>query len=131
MLPRPIYFYYSDPIDNLFVLPSYPSKINQNYTIFNYLVLFITSRSRQIRLAPDRQAGDFSPWAPPGSMRFYAHYTVCWRDTDTVKKFETLEGMDFIIQSSGDKLSNRLAHEANSILNFGVGMDFPSEKMII
>lgn len=131
MLPGPIYFYYSDPIDNLFVLPSYPSKINQNYTIFNYLVLFITSRSRQIRLAPDRQAGGFVPRAPHGSMRFYAPYTVCWGDTDTVKKFETLEGMDFITHSSGDKLSNRLAHEANSILNFGAGMDFPGEKMII
>jgi hypothetical protein len=43
-----------------------------------------------------------------------------------------LQTQDFIAQSSGDTLANRLDHELDSVVNFGIGFDYRTgEKSLI
>ncbi len=42
----------------------------------------------------------------------------------SVDKYEVLSARDFIIQSTGENLPNEVTHELESILNFGIGMEY-------
>ena len=56
---------------------------------------------------------------PFGSSRL--HLSAEW--FDAVDKCTVMDAGDFVAQSSGDTLSNRLTHELDSVLNFGVGIE--------
>jgi hypothetical protein len=41
-----------------------------------------------------------------------------------VNKYEVLSVEDFTVQSTGEKLPNKVTHELGSVLNFGLGMEY-------
>lgn len=61
-----------------------------------------------------------------GFKKLRIHLSGEW--FDAVQKFNALATRDFIAQSSGDTISNRLTHEAQGVFNFGVGLDFRQGK---
>ena len=50
------------------------------------------------------------------------HFSTEWYDA--IKKFFVLDTQPFISQSSGEILTNDLTHEAKSIINYGIGIDY-------
>ena len=63
-----------------------------------------------------------------GKMKI--HLSAEW--FDAVKTVDVLQTQDFIAQSSGDTLTNQLIQELDSVVNFGLGVDYRSgEKSMI
>ncbi|MDZ7624402.1 MAG: hypothetical protein U5J96_08175 [Ignavibacteriaceae bacterium] len=57
------------------------------------------------------------------------HFSTEWYDA--ISKFDVLDTESYLSQSSGEVLTNDLTHEAKSIINFGVGLDyFASDSLI-
>ncbi len=50
------------------------------------------------------------------------HFSGEWYDA--ISKFDVLDTEPYISQSSGNVLTNDLTHEAKSIINYGVGLDY-------
>jgi hypothetical protein len=66
------------------------------------------------------------PWAIGAGFSYRLgknriHFSAEW--FDAVKKFDVLETNDFTIQSTGETASNRVDHELQSIVNYGVGLE--------
>jgi len=67
-----------------------------------------------------------SPWSVGGGFscglgKHRVHFSAEW--FDAVKQFEVLETEDFIIQSSEETASNKVDHELQSVVNYGVGLE--------
>jgi len=57
------------------------------------------------------------------------HLSAEWYDA--ISKYDVLDTESYISQSSGEVLTNDLTHEAKSIINFGLGIDyFASDSLI-
>ncbi len=54
------------------------------------------------------------------NVRLYG--TVEW--FSPMNKYEVITGEDFTAQSSGQKMSNKITHELESVLNFGLGIEY-------
>ena len=50
------------------------------------------------------------------------HFSTEWYDA--IEKFFVLDTQPFMSQSSGEILTNDLTHEAKSIINYGIGIDY-------
>ena len=57
------------------------------------------------------------------------HLSAEWYDA--ISKYDVLDTEPYVSQSSGETLTNDLTHEAKSIINFGLGLDyFASDSLI-
>ncbi len=74
-----------------------------------------------------------SPWSVGGGFswgigKYRVHFSAEWYDA--IKQFEVLETEDFIVQSSGETATNKVDHELQSVINYGVGLEiFFKEKL--
>lgn len=57
------------------------------------------------------------------------HSSAEWYDA--IDKFDVMDTEPYISQSSGEVLTNDLTHEAKSIINFGVGLDYFAADSLI
>ncbi len=57
------------------------------------------------------------------------HLSAEWYDA--ISKFDVLDTEPYISQSSGEELTNDLTHEAKSIINFGLGLDYFATDSLI
>ncbi|HEY6625724.1 MAG TPA: hypothetical protein VIZ21_02100, partial [Ignavibacteriaceae bacterium] len=57
------------------------------------------------------------------------HLSAEWYDA--INKFHVLDTESYLSQSSGETLTNDLTHEAKSIINFGVGLDYFATDSLI
>jgi hypothetical protein len=57
------------------------------------------------------------------------HLSAEWYDA--ISKYDVLDTEPYISQSSGEELTNDLAHEAKSIINFGLGLDYFATDSLI
>jgi hypothetical protein len=57
------------------------------------------------------------------------HLSAEWYDAIT--RFNVLDTETYVSQSSGETLTNDLTHEAKSVINFGVGMDYFATDSLI
>jgi hypothetical protein len=57
------------------------------------------------------------------------HLSAEWYDA--ISKFNVLDTESYISQSSGEVLTNDLTHEASSVINFGVGLDYFADDSLI
>jgi len=67
-----------------------------------------------------------------GAYKFWEiklHLSAEWYNA--IKKYYVLDTAPYISQSSGELLTNDLTHEAKSIINFGVGLDYFAEEGLI
>ncbi|MCZ6704246.1 MAG: hypothetical protein O6940_14555 [Ignavibacteria bacterium] len=63
-----------------------------------------------------------------GDFKF--HLSIEWYDA--IDQYTVLDTQPYESQSSGESLTNDLTHEAQSVTNFGIGIDyFSSEKLIL
>jgi hypothetical protein len=58
-----------------------------------------------------------------------AHLSAEWYDAIT--RYNVLDTDPYISQSSGDLLTNDLSHEANSLINYGFGLDYFATDSLI
>ena len=57
------------------------------------------------------------------------HLSAEWYDA--INKFYVLDTEPYVSQSSGETLTNDLSHEAKSVINFGVGLDYFATDSLI
>ena len=57
------------------------------------------------------------------------HLSAEWYDA--INKFDVLDTESYISQNSGEILTNDLTHEAKSLINFGVGLDYFATDSLI
>jgi hypothetical protein len=60
---------------------------------------------------------------------FKLHLSAEWYDA--ISRFYVLDTESYISQSSGEALTNDLTHEAKSIINFGLGLDYFATDSLI
>ncbi len=61
--------------------------------------------------------------------KFKLHISAEWYDA--VEKFNVLDTEPYIAQSSGEQLTNDLTHEAESVINYGLGLDYYANDKLI
>ena len=57
------------------------------------------------------------------------HFSGEWYDA--ISKFDVLGTEPYVSQSSGETLTNNLTHEAKSVINYGVGLDYFATDSLI
>jgi hypothetical protein len=61
--------------------------------------------------------------------KFKLHISAEWYDA--IEKFNVLDTESYLSQSSGEQLTNDLTHEAESVINYGLGLDYYANDVCI